>query len=113
MDSKVQSKRDVLERLEALRGELADLGVARLGLFGSFQRDTAGVESDVDLLVEFRDGEKTYQHLFEINSLLERELGRSVELVTPVSLRGRMRESVLEEVEYVEGLADTSRAHRG
>jgi predicted nucleotidyltransferase len=35
------------------------LGVAQLGLFGSFVRDEAGPESDVDLLIDFQEGRKT------------------------------------------------------
>ncbi len=38
MEMSVHSKEDILERLRQLGPELRELGVERLGLFGSFQR---------------------------------------------------------------------------
>jgi hypothetical protein len=66
--------------------EILRLGVSRLALFGSVQRETARPDSDVDVLVEFQPGEKTYMHFFALGELLEERLGRRVELVTPESL---------------------------
>ena len=68
------------------QAEILRLGVRRLALFGSVQRDAARTDSDIDVLVEFRPGEKTYDHFFALGDLLERALGRRVELVTPESL---------------------------
>jgi len=36
-------------------------GVARIGIFGSVVRDEATAASDVDILVEFQDGEETHR----------------------------------------------------
>ncbi|WP_407689955.1 nucleotidyltransferase domain-containing protein [Salisaeta longa] len=47
----VKTKQDLAERLRRLRDDLRRLGVQRLGLFGSFQRDDPHLESDVDLLL--------------------------------------------------------------
>jgi len=43
---------DLLRTLASKRAELGRLGARRLGLFGSFARDEAGPDSDVDLLVD-------------------------------------------------------------
>lgn len=83
--------------LTAAQAEILSLGVRRLALFGSVARNTARPDSDVDVLVEFRPGEKTYKHFFALGELLERLLGRRVELVTPESLSPFMQREVLAE----------------
>lgn len=58
------------------------MGVVRLALFGSILRGDASERSDVDLLVEFAPGAKSFDHFMALAELLEVQLGRSVELVT-------------------------------
>lgn len=98
----VQTKQDLIGRLRRHRSDLRRLGVQRIGLFGSFQRDEPGSESDVDLLVEFAPGEKSFDHFMAVSFLLEDELGRPVELVTRAALSPHLGPHILEDVEYVE-----------
>ena len=98
----VQTRTDVIERLHRHRDDLRRLGVERIGLFGSFQRDEPDAESDVDLLVEFAPGEKTFDHFMALSFLLEDELGRPVELVTREALSPHIGPHILQSVEYVE-----------
>jgi predicted nucleotidyltransferase len=65
-------------------------GVTSLRLFGSFARDTARVDSDVDVLVRF-DGPATADRYFGAQFYLEDLLGRPVDLVTEQALRPRLR----------------------
>ncbi len=74
------------ERLRAAEREILALGVARLALFGSVLHGSARPDSDVDLLVEFASGAKTFDRFVRLCDLLEARLGRRVELVTPESL---------------------------
>jgi predicted nucleotidyltransferase len=62
------------------------LGVARLALFGSVLHGSARPDSDVDLLVQFVRGAKTFDRFVMLGELLELRLGRRVELVTTESL---------------------------
>lgn len=98
----VQTKQNLIERLQYHRDDLRRLGVRRLGLFGSFCRDAHRSESDVDLLVEFAPGEKLFDHFMVLSFFLEDALGRSVELVTRESLSPYLGPHILNEVEYVE-----------
>lgn len=98
----VQTKQDLIGRLHHHRDDLRRLGVRRLGVFGSFQRDAANDESDVDLLVEFAPGEKSFDHFMALSFLLEEELGRSVELVTREALSPHLGPHILDDIEYVE-----------
>jgi hypothetical protein len=89
------NRADVQSRVAEAQPDILALGVRRLALFGSVRRDAAGVGSDVDFLVEFAPGEKSYDHLFELGDLLERLLGHPVELVTPESLSPYLRPHIL------------------
>lgn len=88
---------DVESRLADVHADIRRLGVARLALFGSVQRGVAHTDSDVDVLVEFLPGEKTYTHFFALGELLEAQLGRRVELVTLEALSPFMRQRILAE----------------
>lgn len=99
--STVGSKADVLEVLKANRERLTALGVRRLGLFGSFGRDEGRFGSDVDLLVDFANGQKTFDNFMALSFWLEDALGRRVELVTLESLSPYIGPHILEEVDYV------------
>ena len=98
----VQTKQDLIGRLRHHRENLRRLGVQRLGLFGSFQRGESEPDSDVDLLVEFVPGEKSFDHFMAVSFLLEEALGRPVELVTREALSPHLGPHILDDVDYVE-----------
>jgi len=101
MKTAIQTKQDLVARLRQHRADLRALGVRRLGLFGSFVRDAVTDDSDVDLLVEFEAGEKTFDHFMDLSFLLEDLLGRRVELVTLDALSPHIGPHILKEAEYV------------
>ena len=80
------SRERVEERLRAVEPEIRALGVARLALFGSVLRGSARADSDVDLLVQFVPGSKTFERFVQLCELLEEHLGQRVEVVTTESL---------------------------
>ena len=100
-DNSVGSKAEVVTRLRACEPEVVALGVKRLGLFGSFVRDEAGPDSDVDLLVEFEPGRKSFDGFMRLSELLEDVLQRPVELVTVEALSAHIGPAILESAEYV------------
>jgi predicted nucleotidyltransferase len=75
-------------------------GVERIGIFGSFVRGEEKPESDVDVLVKFRDGEETFAHYMDLKFYLEDLFGRKVDLVIHDTLKPRLREPILSEVIY-------------
>ena len=101
MTASVPSRAEVEASLLTAHAEILRLGVRRLALFGSVQRDSARADSDVDVLVEFRPGEKSFDHFVALGDLLEQLLGRRVELVTPESLSPFLRPYVLAEARDV------------
>lgn len=95
------TKKQVLARIQDNHDQLRALGVVRLGLFGSFARNDPTAESDVDVLVEFEPGQKTFDNFMRLVFLLEDLLQRPVELVTAESLSPYLRPYIMKEVEYV------------
>jgi predicted nucleotidyltransferase len=79
---------------------LKRFGVKRWGVFGSFARDQQDTRSDVDILVEFEQGKKSFDNFMELAFFLEDQVGRKVELVTPESLAPYIGPHILREVEY-------------
>ena len=59
---------DPLILIEAHAEELHALGARRIGVFGSFAKNQATAESDVDVYVEFSEGMKTYDNFFALTS---------------------------------------------
>lgn len=83
------------------RAEIHRFAVLRLGLFGSFAKENHTPESDVDLLVEFEPGGKTFRNFINLVFYLEDLFQRKVELVTPESISPYMRDEILKEAEHV------------
>ena len=77
------------------------MGVAQLALFGSVLRGQTHAQSDVDLLVQFTPGTKTYARFFALSELLEARLGRHVELVTLEALSPFIGPRILAEAQDV------------
>ena len=96
----VKTKSELFNILNAHQGRLKEYGVKRCGVFGSFTRDQQTDDSDVDILVEFETGEKSFDNFMRIAVFLEEILGRKVELVTRESLSPYIGPHILREVEY-------------
>jgi predicted nucleotidyltransferase len=87
----------VLEVLTAERSRLRDLGVADLRIFGSFARDEVRPESDLDVLVGFLPGRKSYDTFLDLSECLEEITGRPVELLTREGLSPYLGPLILRE----------------
>ena len=70
-------------------------GIRKLSFFGSVVRDDFGPDSDVDVLVEFRDRTPGLKFFWEMPNELSQILdGRDVDLTTPDSLSDYMKREV-------------------
>ncbi|MGK7898195.1 MAG: nucleotidyltransferase family protein [Xenococcus sp. (in: cyanobacteria)] len=98
---KVKNKQDLIKILKNNHNNLNKFGVKRLGLFGSFVRDTANVNSDIDILVVFNKSQKNFNNFMELSFFLEDLLEREIDLVTRESLSPYIKDNILKEVEYV------------
>jgi len=74
--------------------------IARIGIFGSFTRGEERPLSDIDILVSFEEGKKTFDNFMGAKFYLEDLFGRKVDLVTEAALKPLIREPVLRNVVY-------------
>jgi hypothetical protein len=97
----VSNRDEVIERCRQAQVEIRQMGVRRIALFGSMARGEANADSDVDLLVEFEAGGKSFDRFMALSDFLERLLGRRVELVTTEALSPYIGPHILAEAEDV------------
>ncbi len=94
------TKKDILRIIQENEEEIKEHGVKQIGVFGSFAKSTQGRKSDVDILVKFREGEKTFDNYMDLKFLLEQLLDREVDLVIRDALKPIIMPYVVREVEY-------------
>ena len=97
----VNHKNDIKRLIYENQQVIAGYGAKSLGLFGSFVKDQANAKSDIDLLVEFKPGSKTYDNFINLAYYLEDLFDRKVELVTKSSLSRYIRPHIDKSIEYV------------
>ena len=76
--------------------------IKKIGIFGSFARSEAREDSDIDVLVEFESGCKTFDNFMDLKFYLEDVFSRKVDLVTTDALRPQLKENILREVKEVQ-----------
>jgi predicted nucleotidyltransferase len=88
--------------IHPVREELRRHGVRTLRVFGSVARETARIDSDIDFLVGFDPQFRTLDDLLAVGDVLEKALGRKVDLVTEDGLSPYLAPHVLKEARHVE-----------
>jgi len=73
--------------------------VKKIGIFGSYSRGEATLDSDVDILIEFF--EPLGWEFFDLKEFLEEVLSKKVDLVTESGLRPQMKDKILKKVIYI------------
>ena len=76
-----------------------EYSVKEIGLFGSFASDSAKDDSDIDLLIELE--KPIGWKFFSLEIYLEQIFGRKIDLVTKNALREKLKEDILNKVNYV------------
>lgn len=90
----------ILEVLNAHGAELRRLGARRVGLFGSYRRNTPRPDSDIDILIKL--AQPSFQDYMDIKFYLEDLLGQRVDLVLEDDLKPRLRSAIFGEVIYAQ-----------
>ena len=81
---------------------IKQLGVIKVGLFGSFLTGKQTDQSDIDILVEFQKDKHSFDNFINLCFLLDDLFqGRKVEVVTKNSLSPYIGPKILQQVEYV------------
>ena len=96
----MSAKTEVLTKIRQHSDEIRAYGVKKVGLFGSFAHSRQRAKSDIDILVEFVRGGKTFDNYMELKFFLEKLFHRKVDLVIKDALKTRIKRRVLSEVKY-------------
>jgi predicted nucleotidyltransferase len=93
----------IMKTLNRHRKEIQQYGVRRIGLFGSYRTNYQNQKSDIDILVEFKRGKKTFDNYMELKFFLEKIFGRPVDLVVKEAVKLELKTSILKSVRYATG----------
>ena len=100
MEKNKLDKEVILQMLNRNHLFLKKFGVKEIGLFGSYSRGQSNSTSDIDFLVEFEPGKKTYKNFIGLANYLESLFGTNIDLITKKSLSPYLKPHILKEVEY-------------
>ncbi len=75
--------------------------VNKIGIFGSFVKGKQKTKSDLDILIIFKKRHKDFFNYMRLKFYLEQKFGRKVDIVIKEAIKPRLKEKILNEVEYV------------
>jgi len=90
----------ILRKIEENIDVIKSYGVKRIGIFGSTVRGRRKSKSDIDILVEFQHGKKTFDNYMELKFFLEELFKRKVDLVISESIKPELRPYIMKSVRY-------------
>jgi len=92
----------ILRKIEENIDVIKSYGVKRIGIFGSYIKGSQKSDSDIDVLVEFERGRKTFDNYMELKFFLEKILKNKVDLVISESIKPELKPYILKSVRCVE-----------
>jgi hypothetical protein len=94
--------RDIQVILQERKNYLVEkFGVMEIAIFGSYIRGEQREDSDVDLIVDFKEGCKTFDNYMNLKFYLEELFGKKVDLVIKSVINPRIKPFIIEEAIYV------------
>ncbi len=97
------TKNEIKQKIRENSNVLKEFNVSRIGLFGSFAKGNAAEKSDIDLLVDFSQTISLFRYV-HLSDSISGFLHHRVDLVEVSSIKPLIKESILNEVEWIEGL---------
>ena len=95
------SKKHIKDELSSNRVLISQLGITKIGLFGSYSRQEQKKDSDIDILVDFQKDKETFDNFMAVCDLLDSIFkGYKVEVVTASGLSPYIGPHILNEVEW-------------
>jgi len=90
----------ILRKIEENKEKMKKFGVKKIGLFGSYIKEEQKQKSDIDILVEFKKGVKTFDNYMDLKFFLEDLFNCKVDLVIVETLKPDLKSYILEKVRY-------------
>ena len=94
-------KEYILSEMRQQKKELQNLGIVRIGLFGSYAREEQSENSDIDILIEFDPEKENFDNYMSVYDILENIFrNEKIEIVTKNGLSPYIGPKILKEVIY-------------
>ena len=94
----------IVRKLEENREKIEHFGVKKIGLFGSYIKNKQKTGSDIDILVEFNKGKKTFNNYMDLKFFLENLFDSGIDLVVIEALKPELKPYILGSVRYASGI---------
>lgn len=94
------TSKEIFDILKKNRELLKKYRVRKIGLFGSYVRNQASSESDIDFIVDFE--EKTFDNYLELSFALEDLFNKKVDLLTEKGISPYILPYIQNEVQWYE-----------
>ncbi|MDI6839497.1 MAG: nucleotidyltransferase family protein [bacterium] len=75
--------------------------IKEIAVFGSYVKGKQNQKSDIDILVDFEHGYKTFDNYMELKFFLEEVLNTKVDLVLKTAIKEEIKSYILTEAVYV------------
>jgi predicted nucleotidyltransferase len=85
---------DKQHMLDVIVSTLKEHGAVEVLLFGSFARGSEKKESDVDIIVEFKETKSLIEHM-QIEMELQDKIGRKLDMFTKKSIDPHLKEHIM------------------
>lgn len=93
--------KDIISFLDKHKEELEKYGVKNIGLFGSYAKNKNDENSDIDILVEFKEGNKTFDNYMDLKFYLEDTFYKKIDLVIDENIKKELKDDILGSARYV------------
>ncbi len=101
MEINMKTKNEILKILKRLKEKIKrKYKLKEIGVFGSYIKEEQKETSDIDILVDFKEGADLFD-LIGLALFLEGKLNKKIDIVPKKALRKEIRETVLKEVAYL------------
>jgi predicted nucleotidyltransferase len=95
------NKEYILSEMKQQKRDLQNLGIIKIGLFGSYVREEQSENSDIDILIEFEPEKENFDNYMSVYDILENLFrNEKVEIVTKNGLSPYIGPQILKEVIY-------------
>lgn len=96
------TRNEILDFLKTHREVLRQAyGVQDIALFGSYARDNATDDSDIDIAVELAETKKTLTNFFGLKRYLEEHLGKHIDLGIASAMKPILRQAAQKDMLHV------------
>jgi predicted nucleotidyltransferase len=91
----------ILNTIKSKKADLFEIGITKIGLFGSYIRGEESHGSDIDILIEFESGKESFDNFMAAYDYFEELFkDQKIEVITKNSLSPYLGPFILKEVVY-------------